>query len=90
MIAMFGLTNGGVPMKWTNLTEQQYTRLCECRSLKKDIIHIAKAYMIEKDYDAEQALETTLEHLGANSQFFDLSEDEWNDMVNELSRGCRV
>ena len=72
-------------MKWNNLTEQQYLRLCECRSKKSDIVPIAKAYMLERKYDAERALETTLEHLGANSQFFDLSEDEWTDYLYALN-----
>ena len=76
-------------MKWNNLTSQQYIRLCECRSFRTDIVPIAKAYMIEKGYNAEQALEIALEHLGANNQFFELSRDEWIDYINELSyKGC--
>ena len=72
-------------MKWTNLTAEQYTRLCECRSFRTDIVPIAKGYMIEKGYTAAQALETALEHLGANGQFFDVSNAEWNDYIDELT-----
>ena len=72
-------------MKWANLTEAQHTRLCECRSLRKDIVPIAKGYMLEDGYDPERALEITLEHLGSNNQFFDLSNEEWTDYLYELN-----
>ena len=72
-------------MKWDNLTAQQHIRLCECRSLKSDIVPIAKAYMIECGYEPEIAMEITLEHLGANNQFFDLTNDEWTDCLYALN-----
>ena len=72
-------------MKWKILSAQQYNRLCNCQSVKKDIVPIAKCYMCEKDMDAEVALETTLEHLGANNQFFDLTKEEWTDTLYELN-----
>jgi len=71
-------------MKWTTLSTDAYNRLCNCRSAKKDIVPIAKAYMIERGYDPETAMEIALEHLGANNQFFDLTKDEWTDAINEL------
>ena len=71
-------------MKWNNLTEQQYTRLCECRSKKSDIVPIAKAYAIEQGMGAEDALETALEHLDANGQFFDLTHTEWLEFVEKI------
>ena len=72
-------------MRWDSLNAEQYMRLCECRSKKFDIIPIAKAYMLERKCDAEQALERTLEHLDANGQFFDLTHDEWVDTVYALN-----
>ena len=72
-------------MKWNTLTEAQHTRLCECRSIKADIIPIAKAYMCERDLGADDALETTLEHLDANGQFFDLTHEEWVNTVYALN-----
>lgn len=71
-------------MKWINLTAKQYTRLCECRSFRTDIVPIAKCYMVERGYDPEQALETALEHLGANNQFFEIGDLEWCDYIYEL------
>lgn len=76
-------------MKWTNLTPEQHDRLCECRSLKSDIVPIATAYMIEKGYDADTALTTTLEHLDANGQFFDMTPDEWKNYISTLERRSR-
>jgi hypothetical protein len=72
-------------MDWKNLTSEQYLRLCECRSRKADIVPIAKAYMINKGYGAEDALVSALEHLDMNGQFFDLTDDEWSDYIYELS-----
>ena len=34
-------------MTWNHLKEGQYLRLCECRSLKKDIVPIAEIYVGE-------------------------------------------
>ena len=73
-------------MKWTNLTSEQYMRLCECRSHKSDIVPIAIAYMREDGQDPENALITTLEHLDANNQFFDLSDEEWARCINRLQK----
>lgn len=72
-------------MKFDALTHEQYIRLCECRSRKSDIVAIARAYMLEKSYNAEDALITALEHLDMNGQFFDLTGNEWNAYKNKLS-----
>ena len=76
----------GIAMKWENLTEAQLTRLCECRSRKSDIVPIAIAYKNESGYDSENALICALEHLCMNSQFFDLTSQEWNDAISKLDR----
>ena len=73
-------------MNWDSLTEEQLERLAECRSRKSDIVPIARAYMLNRDYDAETALVTTLEHLDSNSQFFDLTNDEFDSMIRKLER----
>lgn len=73
-------------MNWDNLTNEQYTRLCECRSIKNDIVPIAKAYMINKSCDADDALTYTFEHLDMNGQFFDPTEEEYNGYLNELRK----
>ena len=75
-------------MNWDNLTHEQFMRLCECRSLKSDIVPIAKAYQINRGYSAEVALVTTLEHLDMNGQFFDLTADEWNEFEHQLEDAC--
>lgn len=72
-------------MKWNILSGQQYNRLCNCKSVKADILPIAKCYMCEKNMDSEVALETALEHLGANNQFFDLDKEDWINMLYELN-----
>ena len=71
-------------MKWDTLTSAQHDRLCDCRSLKADILPIARAYKIERGYDAEQALITALEHLDMNGQFFDLTSEEFEKLQKSL------
>ena len=73
-------------MNWDNLTSSQYTRLCECRSIKSDIVPIAKAYMINKGYDAENALISAFEHLDMNGQFFDPTKEEYDKYLSELRK----
>ena len=74
-------------MTWANLTEDQYLRLCECRSRRADILPIARAFMLERGYNAEDALVATLEHLECNSQDFDLSDGEWDMCIRVLNKG---
>lgn len=77
-------------MTWNTLTEEQHLRLCECRSFKSDIVPIAKAYMVERNYGPETALEVTLEHLYANSQDFDLTDEEWCRAIGKLEKFGRT
>ena len=71
---------------WSLLTSEEYTRLCECRSLKKDIVPIAKCFMFHKNQAAEDALVSALEHLDCNNQYFDLSREEFDNIVAQLKR----
>ena len=73
-------------MNWSILTEEQYNRLCACCSRKSDIVPIAKAYMISKDVDSEMGLEMAFEHIDMNGQFFDTTNEEYDDMLAELKK----
>lgn len=46
--------------------------------------------MAERGYDAETALEVTLEHLYANSQDFDLTDEEWDTVIGKLEKFGRT
>lgn len=70
---------------WTFLTEEQYERLCDCRSRKTDIYNIAKCFLINKNKTPEDAIICALEHLSCNSQDFDLTDEEFNKMAIRLS-----
>lgn len=67
-------------MKWELLSNDQYIRLCNCRSIKADIIPIAKCYKQEKNISAGDALVYTLEHLDCNGQFFDFTSEEYAEI----------
>ena len=54
-------------------------RLCDCVSILSDIPKIAGCFYDGED--AEDALIQTLEHLEANSQYFDLTDDQWTKMI---------
>jgi len=71
-------------MKWTGLTEEQFNRLCNCRSRKSDIIPIARCYKDEDNLSPCDALIATLEHLDCNGQFFDIGEVEFCRMVTRI------
>lgn len=71
-------------MKWNLLTNEQYDRLCACRSKKADIVPIAKCYKQERGVSADNALTLTLEHLGMNGQFFAPTNDEYNKMLKRI------
>ena len=70
---------------WDGLTSEEYNRLCDCRSLKKDILPLAKCVHNNKGYDAEQSLIYVLEHLDSNSQFFDLTNEEFDEIVRQIA-----
>ena len=69
---------------WSFLNEEQYERLCECRSIKSDIYHIAKCFMINRNQEPKVAIESALEHLDSNNQFFDIPENEYWKMARRL------
>ena len=71
-------------MKWNLLSSDAYMRLCECRSKKSDIESIARCYMTEESMTPEVALEITLEHLGANNQFFDLTNKDYDRIIKNM------
>ncbi len=72
---------------WSGLTDGQYERLCECRSLRRDLVPIAvcfaKAYPSES---SEDALVRALEHLDMNGQFIDLTDEEYEQAVEDIER----
>lgn len=69
------------------LPSEVYERLCECRNIKSDIpimVNVKWQIMKERGLDAkgytkEDALVSILELLDANSQYYDLTEDEYNE-----------
>lgn len=71
-------------MKWDLLTQEQLTRLAECRSRISDIVPIAKCYKVEKGVSAEDALILTLEHLDMNGQFYDPTKEEYDEMLAKI------
>lgn len=75
--------------RWTDfLNEEIYERLCNCCSRKSDIALLAQAkwsfFKDKKDYDKEQALAEVLELLDSNSQFFDLSATEYDNILSQI------
>ena len=75
--------------RWTDtLQESVYMRLCECRSRKSDIEMLVNAKWLyykeigkdKEGFTKEDALISILEHLDCNSQYFDLTEEEYNDL----------
>lgn len=71
-------------MKWDLLTQEQYNRLCACCSRKSDIVPIAKCYKQEKNISNEDALILAFEHLDMNGQFYDPTEEEYNNMLKRI------
>ena len=71
-------------MKWDLLTDAQFNRLCDCRSIKADIVPIAKCFKAEKHCSAFDAVILALEHLDSNNQYFDLTEAEFNRAVSKV------
>ena len=69
------------------LPSEVYERLCACRNVKSDIpimVNVKWQIMKEhglnaKGYTKEDALVSILELLDANSQYYDLTEDEYNE-----------
>ena len=70
---------------WEGLDSEVLMRLCDCRSRQTDILPLAKCvYKNKKMKDKESALLYVLEHLECNMQYFDLTEDEWNDIITKM------
>lgn len=69
------------------LPNEVYERLCACRNVKSDIpimVNVKWQIMKERGLDAkgytkEDALISILELLDANSQYYDLTIDEYNE-----------
>ena len=69
------------------LPSEIYERLCACRNVKSDIpimVNVKWQIMKERGLDAkgytkEDALVSILELLDANSQYYDLTIDEYNE-----------
>lgn len=78
-------------MKWTTyLKPDVLGRLTACRSRKDDLENLVSAKWLEmvdagKDkqgFTREDALVCVLEHLDCNSQYFDLTRDEYNALIH--------
>ena len=78
--------------KWTDkLPEDVYSRLCNCRTIKSDIqiltnVKWALYKEIGKDkkgFTKEDALVSVLELLDCNNTYFDLTEEEYDSLINE-------
>lgn len=70
---------------WSLLNDEQYERLCECRSRKSDIYNIAKCFLINKGKNPQDAVICALEHLECNNQSFYLTDEEYFKMTRRLS-----
>ena len=73
--------------KWTDfLSEEVYNRLAHCRSTKADILPLAKAKWAviqhKEGFAPEDALVAVLELLDCNGCDFDLTKDEYNDILS--------
>lgn len=79
-------------MKWTeNLPSDVYNRLRNCRSTKADIqtlVNVKWAAMKangkqEQGFTKEDALIDIMELLDCNSQYFDLTREEYDELKHE-------
>lgn len=76
--------------KWTDLLEESVrARLGNCCSRKSDILPLAQAkWAVLKNkpggYTREDALVCVLELLDCNSQFFDLTREEYDDIISSI------
>ena len=74
---------------WTDrLSDGVYARLCNCRTVKADIAELVDAKWRSykengragQGFTKEDALAAVLDMLDSNSCFFDLTEDEYNEL----------
>ena len=75
--------------KWTDfLSEEVYNRLAACRSIKADILPLAKAKWTilqhKEGFAPADALVSILELLDCNSCYIDLTIDEYNDIISQI------
>lgn len=81
---MYSFRNGWLK----HLSTDVYTRLCSCRTIQADLQELVNAKWLfyketgkaEKGFTKEDALVAVLELLDCNSQSFDLTADEYNDL----------
>ena len=74
-----------------HLSADVYDRLCSCQTIRADLQVLVNAKWLEyqeagkadQGFTKEDALVAVLEHLDCNSQYFDLTLDEYDDL-------CRV
>ena len=85
MVRTFGRTDPR--SQWgDSLPDDVWNRLCHCRSRKEDILPLAQAkwtYLDSKNrkYCKEDALVCVIEHLDCNGQDFELTREEWDDIL---------
>lgn len=77
--------------KWADaLSDDVYTRLCNCRTLKADLPELVNAkwqsYIdsgkADGGFTKEDALVSVLELLESNSQVFDLGKEEYDSLCS--------
>lgn len=75
--------------KWTDyLNEEVYIRLCNCTTIKSDIKALVNAKWLsykergkdKEGYTKKDALINILELLDCNGKYFDITEDEYNEL----------
>lgn len=73
---------------WDLLDDDQYERLCECRSVRSDILPLARCFKKNKHMNSEDALDATADHLEANSQYSlsDYIMDNWDILIKKLEK----
>ena len=80
-------------IRWTdNLQSDVYNRLCNCKSRKSDLAELVDAKwasMIaagkrEQGFTKEDALIAILELLDSNGRYFDLSAEEYSDLIWDI------
>lgn len=87
------VTSDSQIMHWTErLSNDVYERLRHCCSRKSDIPELVRAKWADykakgkdkRGFTKEDAVIDILEHLDSNSQDFDLTDDEYNDLCSSI------
>lgn len=76
--------------KWTDaLSNEVYCRLCGCRSIKGDILPLTQARWNQMKamgkFEKEDALINILEMLDSNGCYFDLTREEYDDILFSIA-----